>query len=212
MHPISKREVDVLEEKGLWKAHSYLANIIRRLVRKKLPLEIRYINEAHKIIFETANQRAMAGKYRRDNPELKRLDGSLLKIAHWKDIPHRMAELDFELRDQTKKLKAPQTELDYKKIIMLAATMSHRLACIHPYENGNGRASRLLINAMLLRANLPEIAFKKPKQAYLRAMRQADDSDFLLLAKMISDGLLEKKQKAREEAQKKSFRHSHKKL
>lgn len=137
----------------------------------------------------------MAGKYRRDNPELRRLDGSILKIAHWKDAPHRMAELDFELRNQTKKLKASQTELDYKKVIELASRMSHRLARIHPYENGNGRASRLLMNAILLRAGLPEIAFKKPKPAYLRAMRQADDGDFSLLEKMISDGLLEKKQK-----------------
>lgn len=196
MRQLSKREVDILEEKGLWKAHSYLARVVRRLARKKLPPEIRYINAAHKIVFDTANQRAMAGKYRRDNPELKRLDGSLLKIAHWKDAPHRMAELDFELRGQTKKLKAPQTESDYKKVIQLAAQMSNRLACIHPYENGNGRASRLLMNAVLLRAGLPEIAFKKPKSAYLRAMRQADDGDFSLLEKMISDGLLEKKQKA----------------
>ena len=193
--PSSKRDIDILEERGLWKASSSLHQIIKRLIRKNLPVEMRYIKEAHRIIFTTANQAGMAGKYRRDNPELKRIDGSLLKMEHWSNIANAMAELDMDLRENSKHLKRPETIKEYSEIIQLAVRLSHRLACIHPFENGNGRASRLLLNAILLRAGLPEIAIRKKKSQYLRAMRQADDGDFSLFEKIVIDGIIESKER-----------------
>ncbi|MDP3764607.1 MAG: hypothetical protein Q8Q95_03235 [bacterium] len=92
--PLSKKDLDVLEERGYWKASSSLHKRIKRLIRKKLPLEISYIRDAHRIIFNESNQNAVAGKYRQDNPELKRIDGTLLAISHWHDIPNKMAELN----------------------------------------------------------------------------------------------------------------------
>lgn len=193
--PSNKRDLDILEERGYWKASSSLHKKIKRLIRKKLPVEIGYIKEAHSIIFNEANQGGIAGKYRQDNPELKRIDGSILKISHWHDIPNRMAELDFELKQKTKNLAVPQTHEEYSKIIRFSAELSHKLACIHPFENGNGRASRLLLGAVLLRAGLPDIAIKKSKLKYLRAMRQADDGNYGLLEEIITDGLLENRKK-----------------
>lgn len=193
--PINKKDLDILEERGYWKASSSLHKKIKRLIRKRLPVEIGYIKEAHRIIFNEANQSSIAGKYRQDNPELKRIDGSILKISHWHDIPNKMAELDFELKQNTKNLAIPQTPEEYRKIIRLSAELSHKLARIHPFENGNGRASRLLLGAILLRAGLPDIAIKKPKQKYLRAMRQADDGNYELLEEIIIDGLRENLEK-----------------
>lgn len=193
--PLNKKDLDILEARGYWKASSSLHKKIKRLIRKKLPLEIGYIKAAHRIIFDETNQSAMAGKYRQDNPELKRIDGTLLNISHWHDIPHKMAELDFELRQNTKNLVAPQTPKEYSEIINLSARLSHKLACIHPFENGNGRASRLLMGAILLRAGLSDVAIKKSKQKYLRAMRQADSGDYKLLEEIIADGLIENHKK-----------------
>lgn len=194
IRPLTKRDVDILEERGLWKASSSLHAVIRRLIRGKRPIEIGHIKSAHRVIFETANQHGIAGKYRQDNPELKRLDGSLLEMAHWRDIPNKMAELGAELRDATKNLKPPKTEEEYAEVVDLAIRFSHRLACIHPFENGNGRASRLLLNAILLRAELPAVAIKEEKPQYLRAMQQADHGDFALLWKMIVKGIIGSKE------------------
>ena len=69
------------------------------------------------------------------------------------------------------------------------------LACIHPFENGNGRASRLLLGIILIRAGLYEVAIKKEKLEYLRTMHQADIGDFSLLENIIIDGLIENKKK-----------------
>lgn len=195
--PLTKRDVDILEERGYWKASSFLHRIVKRLIRKELPVELRFIKEAHRIIFTTARQDSIAGKYRRHNgPELKRIDGTLLKMIHWHNIPNAMAELDNDVRNHTKDMQAPRTEKDYTSIIDLAVKTSHRLACIHPFENGNGRASRLLMDVIFLRAKLPQIAIKKTKPRYLRAMRQADDGDFTLLTEILLSGLVEAKEKS----------------
>ncbi|MCX6731726.1 MAG: Fic family protein [Candidatus Parcubacteria bacterium] len=191
---VKRKDIDILEERGLWKASSFIHGIVKRLIRKKLPLEIRYFKEAHRIIFTTAGQKDMAGKYRRHNgPELKRIDGTLLKMADWRQISNLMAQLDFELKKDTEKIHKPENEKEYQNIIFIAAKYSHWFASIHPFENGNGRISRLILNAVLLRAGLPEIAIKKTKLMYLRAMCQADHGDFSLLRKIIIDGLLEAK-------------------
>lgn len=194
--PLTKKDIEILEERGYWKASSYLHKRIKLLIRKNLPLRIGDIKTAHKIIFETTGQKSIAGKYRKTNcPELKRINGTLLKLSDYRQIPNVMANLDWELQQQTKNLKSPKTEKDYDEMIFLAAKFSHWLARIHPFENGNGRASRLLLDAILLRAGLPSIAIKKPRQRYLRAMRQADDNDFSLLETLILNGIIDSKQK-----------------
>ncbi len=194
MAVLSKRDVDILEERGYWQASSSLHRQLHRLAQKKLPLRIGLIKHAHQAIFKVANQPSIAGKYRQHNgPELERIDGSILKMTGWQMVPNAMAELDFELREVAKNLKFPKTEKEYRNIIEIAARLSHKLTCIHPFENGNGRASRLLLNAILIRAGLSEVAVKKEKPIYLRAMRQADDGDFNMLENIISDGLIENK-------------------
>ena len=84
--PLSKKDIDILEERGYWQASSSLYKKVKQLTRKKLPLRIGLIKHAHQIIFETAEQPDIAGKYRRDNPEVKRIDGTLLEISHWHNI------------------------------------------------------------------------------------------------------------------------------
>ena len=192
----SKKDIDILEQRGLWEASSFLHRRIKKLIGKKQSLRIGDLKTAHKIMFDVSGQADIAGKYRRHNgPELRRIDGTPLPITDWRQIPAVMSELDFVLREETRNLKLPKNERDYRKVIFLAVRLSHRLACIHPFVNGNGRASRLLLNAILIRAGLPEISIKKSKPAYLKAMRQTDDGNFDLLENIVTDGLLEAKKK-----------------
>lgn len=207
---INKKELDILEQRGLWKAASFLSKKTKKLRLKNLPLEIGFIKQAHSMIFETAKQPEIAGKYRRENgPELKRIDGSILKIADWKQIPNEMAQLDSELRIKTSQLPTLKTGDDLYQIIQVAAKLSHRLASIHPFSNGNGRSSRLLLNAILQRADLPEIAIKKSKNMYLWAMRHADDGNFETLENIIIVSLIEISRKMSEEIKKAQYRTIH---
>jgi Fic family protein len=199
---LTKREIDILEERGLWVASSSLNKVVQRLIKKVQPVETRYIISAHRVLFTKAQQPKIGGRFRNHNgPDLIRIDESLLKMTDWRQVPEAIAQLNDELKAFTHKLRPPKTESEYEKIISITARLSNRWACIHPFENGNGRSSRLLINAILLRGRLPQIAFlshlnkKKSKERYLKAMFQADNGDFSVLETMIGTGIVEAKQK-----------------
>ena len=135
---VEERKHQIQEQRGLWKASSYINRISKRLKKRDLPASIRYLLEAHRILFLETNLTEIGGKYRINDPYLTRIDGSKLKIISWTQIPAQMAIFDEDLKTKTSHLKNPVKKGDYAKIIKLAAEMSHRLACIHPFENGNG--------------------------------------------------------------------------
>jgi Fic family protein len=185
------KEIQIKEERGLWKASSYVHKIAKRLVRKNEPVRLRYIQEAHRILFSETNEKDVAGKYRKNDPTITRVDGTDLDVPNWTKVGEQMAILDEELKAKTSQLAYPSTGKEYAKIIDLAIKTSHRLTQIHPFHNGNGRMSRLLINFVLARASLPFIAIKEDKPMYLNSMLQADKFDIGPLRRLILKGLIE---------------------
>ncbi len=56
-----------------------------------------------------------------------------------------------------------------------AALLHYRFVRIHPFDDGNGRISRLLMNYALLKSGYPPVIIKtEGKQDYLRALHRAD--------------------------------------
>ena len=69
--------------------------------------------------------------------------------------------------------------------VELAALFHYRYIRIHPFEDGNGRIARLMVNFILSRHGLPMIVVRsRKKQEYLEALHQAD----LNVGKAPSDG------------------------
>ena len=69
--------------------------------------------------------------------------------------------------------------------IELAILFHYRYIRIHPFEDGNGRIARLMVNYILSRHGLPMIVVRsKNKQEYLEALHQAD----LIVGPVPADG------------------------
>lgn len=100
-----------------------------------------------------------AGAYRR---HAVRIVGANVPTANYFKVQGLMAELSNEVNRQT------------DDPVAHAADVHARFEQIHPFSDGNGRVGRLLIQAMLLRANLaPAVILKKKKQDYLACLNKA---------------------------------------
>lgn len=78
-------------------------------------------------------------------------------------------------------------------IVMAAAKFSHRFVAIHPYNDGNGRISRALMNLVLCGQH-PFVALKattsKSRRRYYYSLRRADRGDLRPLACLIAISLV----------------------
>jgi len=110
-----------------------------------------------------------------------------IKIGNYKEYPNSVRLSNGELFDYTSPSETPiqmgeliqwyrgeEEKKDFHPVT-LAAELHYKFVRIHPFDDGNGRISRLLVNYVLLKNDLPPIIIKSSdKKNYLNALRQAD--------------------------------------
>jgi Fic family protein len=111
---------------------------------------------------------ATAGKYR-EHDDLA-VYGSGFTPPLFYDIPKHMKELVHLINDNPDELRP----------IEHAAQVHYDFAWIHPFEDGNGRIARLLMNLVLVRNDYPFTVIKQvEKPKYLRTLKEMDvEGDF----------------------------------
>lgn len=108
-----------------------------------------------------------AGKYREFDLTVK---GAEFTPPPFYEVPDHMRELIEFMNENPGELRP----------IELAAHVHYYFAWIHPFENGNGRMARLLLNFILVRNGYPFAVIKNvEKKKYLETLRLADRGDFL---------------------------------
>lgn len=115
--------------------HSEAISFIESLIDRKEPLTARTLNEIHALILRGIDT-AHAGKYR---TVPVRISGS----AH---VPPQPYLIDKHMEDY---FRFYDRHKDSMHPVILAAEMHERLVTIHPYIDGNGRTSRLVMNLIL---------------------------------------------------------------
>ena len=108
-----------------------------------------------------------AGRYKtRPNSVITRY-GDRFEYAAPEETAALMADLvDWYNKEESKGKLSP---------IELAALFHYRYIRIHPFENGNGRIARLIVNYILARHDYPMIVIRsRDKKKYLEALHQAD--------------------------------------
>ena len=123
------------------------------------------------------------GDYKKQPNGVQLPNGEIFEYATVQDTPILMGELMQWLREQEAKKEMHP--------IVLAAHLHYKFVRIHPFDDGNGRLSRLLMNYILLKNNLPFVIIQsEDKNNYLAALAQADLGNMLAFENYISRQML----------------------
>ena len=118
------------------------------------------------------------GNYKTQPNSVRLPNGELFEYTAPQEVPIKMQELMEWYRDE-------QTALHP---VTLAAMFHYKFVCIHPFDDGNGRVSRLLMNYVLLAHKLPPVVIKSSdKQNYLHALHLADTGQYEAFIRYIAE-------------------------
>jgi len=154
--------------------HAEAIDFVKDIVLRKVDFNERMLKEVHHLILKGID-RDNAGRYR--NVPV-RIGGSEFVPAQPYLVPKLMEDV-FVFFEENKKTLHP---------VVLAAEMHERIVTIHPFIDGNGRTSRLIMNLILL-SNGYTIANLKgdydSRMRYYSALQKAqvgnDKSEFINL-------------------------------
>ena len=126
-----------------------------------------------------------------------------IKVGEYKEFPNSVRLENGEMFDYASPIDTPilmseliewyRKEEESKELnpVVLAALLHYKYVCIHPFDDGNGRISRLLMNYVLFKNNLPPIVIKSDdKRNYLMALNRADSGDLESFTKYIAEQLV----------------------
>lgn len=175
---------DHLDLKGHNEAIQYLLDFIR----DKEVLTEAAIRELHKILLvepykvpaitldgKPTEKLIAIGEYKTGPNNVVTPTGETHFYATPAETPAKMQDLMAWYRDETAKRTMHPVEV--------SARFHHRFTDIHPFDDGNGRMSRLLMNLMLMQEGYPPTVIRiGERDQYLAALRRADageHDDFL---------------------------------
>jgi Fic family protein len=132
---------------------------VRELAREKTPLAESDVRNLHRLVVQRSRP-DIAGRYA-DLPRYVRTETGRHNFPSPAEIPPLMRDFASWLG------VSPDTP-------EAAFTAHRRLVDIHPFNDGNGRTTRLLMNLILIWGGYPPIAVRpEDRPAYIRALRQA---------------------------------------
>jgi Fic family protein len=124
-----------------------------------------FILKLHSIILKDISER-FAGRYR-ENPV--RIFKSDVTFPDYTKVPQLVKNLVHWYKLNKPKLHPFE----------LAVVFSMKLVSIHPFVDGNGRISRLIMNFLLKKRNYPWInIYMKQRAEYLKVVRKANDEQY----------------------------------
>jgi Fic family protein len=173
-----------LREYEEMKAHDVALQMIREWSEdRERPITEMAVKNLHKIMLvrpfwkeaitpdgQPTRRLIEVGDYKKYPNSVRLQNGEIFDYTSPAETPARMGELIEWFRSEDERGQLHPVEL--------AALLHYKFVRIHPFDDGNGRMSRLLMNYVLLRHNLPPAVIKsEDKRNYLFALNQADAGD-----------------------------------
>lgn len=159
--PDDRSKEDISETYGVAEAVDYIR-------RTSEHVSLKLIKDLHKIVFK--NSKPFAGKFREKGAEVVVADayGNVVHRGASSQQMERMLKELIRWYYRNKKKYPP---------LVLAAVVHNQFENIHPFQDGNGRVGRLLLNNILLKHNLPPLNIELRNRPQYYAALQAYEND-----------------------------------
>ncbi len=179
------------------KGHNNLIDFLTSFIQRQDELTEAAIREMHKILLHEPYENeavtldgrivkkwVIPGEYKQTANFVRTGSGTIHQYALPEDVIPKMHELLTWHRSELEK-----TELHS---VAHAAFFHHRFLDIHPFDDGNGRLARILMNLILMRHRFPPVVIKlAAREPYVAALRQADAGQDTQLVSFIGESLLD---------------------
>lgn len=182
---------DFLDAKNHAEAIDYLYDIIQ----KKRPISQGLIKELNRLLLSGVNftealnefgqkvkKPATPGRYKRLPNHVIQPDGSIHRYTEPLHVVDEMEHLCEWLEQHS----------DNAHPVICGAVAHYNMVRIHPFDDGNGRGARLLMNLLLIQKGYPPAIVRMAKRrVYLNALATADQGDLVPFVQFIAESLLE---------------------
>lgn len=177
------------------KGHNEAINLILDVIKESRPLTENFIREIHTLILKEpyeinaitpeghpTKKIVQIGSYKTTPNHVKTQTGEIFRFAD-------PSETSAKMQDLLKWYNAEITKKD-KNPVLIAAEFHYRFLRIHPFDDGNGRTARIIMNFILIQFGyVPVIIKSEDKQNYYSVLRQADSEIFEPYINFILDNL-----------------------
>jgi Fic family protein len=160
--------------------HNEAVEWILDLVKGDFSLSEHFIRQLHQLLLretyyvdaittegKPTRKKVEVGKYKTEPNHVLTKTGEIFRFATPEETPFLMSELIQWYEEQFKR--------DNVNPIFLASEFHYKFIQIHPFDDGNGRVIRLLMNFILMKFGYPPAVIKTQDKAnYYAALQQAD--------------------------------------
>jgi Fic family protein len=176
--------------------HDEAIKWVEELVKGEAPLTEKFIRELHVLLLKEdhyvdaltsegtpTRRRVQVGKYKTQPNHVLTKTGEMFYFSTPEDTPAKTQELIEWFRSEKEKP-------DVNPII-LASLFHYRFIRIHPFDDGNGRVVRILMNFILMQYGYPPVIIKtEDKENYYGVLQLADAGELESFTEYIADNLV----------------------
>jgi Fic family protein len=182
---------DTLEITG----HNEAIDWVLEMVTGERPLTENFIREMHSLLLKDSYKQSKSsdgkivprkissGKYKTNANHVETATGEIFYFATPEETPAKMHDL---LVWYNQKIN----EVD-KNPILIAAEFHYKFIRIHPFDDGNGRTARILMNFVLMKFGFPPVIIKtEDKTNYFAVLQMADAGNIEAFLEYIAQNLV----------------------
>ncbi len=175
--------------------HNEAINWVIDVVKGDYPLTENFIRELHTLLLKESyevdaitpdgkptKKRIKVGSYKTSANHVKTKTGEIFYFATPEETPAKMYDLLVWYKEKVKENLNP---------ILLAAEFHYKFIRIHPFDDGNGRTARILMNFILMKFGYPPIIIKtQDKDNYFSVLQLADAGNIEAFLEYIAQNLV----------------------